>query len=150
MFSCPFVVLCGRWETVPREFAKCRRCRKAKYCGKECQSTAWSEGHRFWCSAREDNEDGEELAEGQQGQGQGHGTERRSHGRIPQAWSAAGIPIANANAEVPLPVVAVEGTATVRPRREREATRMFEGVFLGTIPRTRSNHDMQRPRRTGG
>ncbi|KAK4684405.1 hypothetical protein P7C73_g5769, partial [Tremellales sp. Uapishka_1] len=39
---------CGRWETFPREFAKCRRCRKAKYCSKECQSRAWSEGHRFW------------------------------------------------------------------------------------------------------
>jgi hypothetical protein len=32
-------VMCGKWETYPREFAKCRRCRKAKYCGKECQST---------------------------------------------------------------------------------------------------------------
>ncbi|KAI0055169.1 zf-MYND-domain-containing protein, partial [Artomyces pyxidatus] len=42
-------MMCGRWESYPREFAKCRRCRKAKYCGKECQSTAWSEGHRFWC-----------------------------------------------------------------------------------------------------
>ena len=30
-----------------------RRCRKAKYCGKECQSKAWSMGHRYWCSARE-------------------------------------------------------------------------------------------------
>lgn len=40
---------CGRWEKFPREFAKCRRCRKAKYCSKECQSKAWSEGHRFWC-----------------------------------------------------------------------------------------------------
>ncbi|CAK5272122.1 unnamed protein product [Mycena citricolor] len=46
-------MLCGRWEAYPREFAKCRRCRKAKYCGKDCQSTAWSEGHRFWCSAKE-------------------------------------------------------------------------------------------------
>ena len=27
-------------------------CKKAKYCGKECKSTGWSEGHRFWCSAR--------------------------------------------------------------------------------------------------
>ena len=45
--------MCGKWETYPREFAKCRRCRKAKYCGKECQSTAWSEGHRFWCSAKD-------------------------------------------------------------------------------------------------
>ncbi|TFK24843.1 hypothetical protein FA15DRAFT_704272 [Coprinopsis marcescibilis] len=51
-------MLCGRWESYPREFAKCRRCRKAKYCGKECQSTAWSEGHRFWCSARDTEEDG--------------------------------------------------------------------------------------------
>lgn len=55
-------MLCGRWETYPREFAKCRRCRKAKYCGKECQSTAWSEGHRFWCSAKE-GEEAEDLAE---------------------------------------------------------------------------------------
>ncbi|KZP15046.1 hypothetical protein FIBSPDRAFT_959179 [Athelia psychrophila] len=50
-------MLCGKWETYPREFAKCRRCRKAKYCGKECQSTAWSEGHRFWCSVKEGDED---------------------------------------------------------------------------------------------
>ncbi|KAL0945235.1 hypothetical protein HGRIS_000748 [Hohenbuehelia grisea] len=50
-------MLCGRWESYPREFAKCRRCRKAKYCGKECQSTAWSEGHRFWCSAKDGDED---------------------------------------------------------------------------------------------
>lgn len=41
---------CGKWESSPRQFAKCRRCRKAKYCSKECQSKAWSEGHRFWCS----------------------------------------------------------------------------------------------------
>ncbi|KAI0090191.1 hypothetical protein BDY19DRAFT_984557 [Irpex rosettiformis] len=52
-------MMCGKWESFPREFAKCRRCRKAKYCGKECQSIAWSEGHRFWCSVR-DPEDGED------------------------------------------------------------------------------------------
>ncbi|KAG0302761.1 hypothetical protein BGZ98_007263, partial [Dissophora globulifera] len=40
---------CGKWETKPREFAKCRRCRKAKYCSKDCQSKAWNEGHRWWC-----------------------------------------------------------------------------------------------------
>lgn len=59
----PLIVICGRWEAYPREFAKCRRCRKAKYCGKECQSTAWSEGHRFWCSAKDGDEDaiGEQL-----------------------------------------------------------------------------------------
>lgn len=41
-------MVCGKWEKFPRQFAKCRRCRKAKYCSKECQSRAWSDGHRFW------------------------------------------------------------------------------------------------------
>ncbi|KAF9016140.1 hypothetical protein BDZ89DRAFT_1166425 [Hymenopellis radicata] len=90
-------MLCGRWETVPREFAKCRRCRKAKYCGKECQSTAWSEGHRFWCSAREENDENEEPQIDGQTPERGHGTdtattdmgpEGRQHARIPQAWAA--------------------------------------------------------------
>ncbi|KAF9977646.1 hypothetical protein BGZ73_005362 [Actinomortierella ambigua] len=43
---------CGKWESKPREFAKCRRCRKAKYCSKQCQSKAWSDGHRWWCIER--------------------------------------------------------------------------------------------------
>ncbi|CAO3618133.1 unnamed protein product [Cunninghamella blakesleeana] len=43
---------CGKWERFPREFAKCRRCRKAKYCSKNCQSRAWAEGHRWWCVER--------------------------------------------------------------------------------------------------
>ncbi|RKP13898.1 MYND domain-containing protein, partial [Piptocephalis cylindrospora] len=45
-------VSCGRWEERHREFAKCRRCRKAKYCSKECQSRAWADGHRYWCVER--------------------------------------------------------------------------------------------------
>ena len=49
-------MLCGKWETYPREFAKCRRCRKAKYCSKQCQSKGWQMGHRFWCSARSDED----------------------------------------------------------------------------------------------
>ncbi|KAI9301685.1 hypothetical protein BJ944DRAFT_252118 [Cunninghamella echinulata] len=43
---------CGKWESQPREFAKCRRCRKAKYCCKACQSKAWADGHRWWCIER--------------------------------------------------------------------------------------------------
>ncbi|KAI9015851.1 hypothetical protein CLU79DRAFT_837961 [Phycomyces nitens] len=43
---------CGKWERLPREFAKCRRCRKAKYCSKICQSKAWGDGHRWWCVER--------------------------------------------------------------------------------------------------
>ncbi|WFD31435.1 hypothetical protein MSPP1_002470 [Malassezia sp. CBS 17886] len=50
-------MLCGKWESYPREFAKCRRCRKAKYCSKQCQSKGWQMGHRFWCSARSDESD---------------------------------------------------------------------------------------------
>ncbi|KAA1467283.1 hypothetical protein DENSPDRAFT_234171 [Dentipellis sp. KUC8613] len=69
-------MLCGRWESYPREFAKCRRCRKAKYCGKECQSTAWSEGHRFWCSAKE-----EETTEGAARDGAEEGDEARAAAR---------------------------------------------------------------------
>ncbi|KAJ1976563.1 hypothetical protein H4R34_003931 [Dimargaris verticillata] len=41
---------CLRWEHYDREFAKCRRCRKPKYCSRACQVMAWSNGHRFWCS----------------------------------------------------------------------------------------------------
>ncbi|WFD36110.1 hypothetical protein MCUN1_002981 [Malassezia cuniculi] len=48
---------CGRWESYPREFAKCRRCRKAKYCSKQCQSKGWQTGHRYWCSARSEDDD---------------------------------------------------------------------------------------------
>jgi hypothetical protein len=48
---------CGKWESYAREFAKCRRCRKAKYCSKACQSKAWSEGHRWWCMERHSHTD---------------------------------------------------------------------------------------------
>lgn len=39
---------CGKWESFPREFAKCRRCKRTKYCSRKCQLNAWSY-HRFWC-----------------------------------------------------------------------------------------------------
>ncbi|KAJ1678366.1 hypothetical protein EV182_004194, partial [Spiromyces aspiralis] len=44
---------CQKWERYPRQFAKCRKCRRAKYCSKKCQSEAWRSGHRFWCSERQ-------------------------------------------------------------------------------------------------
>lgn len=56
---------CGRWESYPREFAKCRRCRKAKYCSKDCQSKAWADGHRFWCNVRPDEPVPAGIAAGQ-------------------------------------------------------------------------------------
>ena len=39
---------CGQWEQYQRQFAKCRRCRRTKYCSKECQKNAWV-FHRHWC-----------------------------------------------------------------------------------------------------
>jgi hypothetical protein len=72
-------MLCGKWESFPREFAKCRRCRKAKYCGKECQSTAWSEGHRFWCSAKDADEH----------EGEGHSRTHASRANGESARTAA-------------------------------------------------------------
>ncbi|BFZ59545.1 hypothetical protein YB2330_000556 [Saitoella coloradoensis] len=44
-------LFCGKWEDEPRQFAKCRRCRRSKYCSKACQSAAWA-GHRWWCHER--------------------------------------------------------------------------------------------------
>lgn len=39
---------CGRWELYSREFSKCRRCKRTKYCSRECQMRAW-QCHRNWC-----------------------------------------------------------------------------------------------------
>lgn len=39
---------CGKWEKYPREFLKCRRCKRTKYCSRECQMKAWH-CHRNWC-----------------------------------------------------------------------------------------------------
>lgn len=64
---------CGKWEEYTRQFAKCRRCRRTKYCSKECQKGAWG-SHRFWCVAAEDGHGGEgSNAES------GHGHRHRSH-----------------------------------------------------------------------
>lgn len=110
-------MLCGRWEQYPREFAKCRRCRKAKYCGKECQSTAWSEGHRFWCSAKDGDDEAHEHA----------------------AESASATP---ARARVRATAAAVQGDALVArtvagavgetPRRRADT--MPAGIMAGVTP----------------
>lgn len=39
---------CGKWEDYPRQFAKCRRCKRTKYCSRDCQLSAWTY-HRYWC-----------------------------------------------------------------------------------------------------
>ncbi|EPQ30470.1 uncharacterized protein PFL1_01996 [Pseudozyma flocculosa PF-1] len=70
-------MLCGKWEAFPREFAKCRRCRKAKYCSKQCQSKGWQMGHRFWCSSRSDDGDARER-ERDRGT-HAHGADGRAH-----------------------------------------------------------------------
>ena len=54
---------CGKWEEYTRQFAKCRRCRRTKYCSKECQKGAWG-SHRFWCVAADDSREGEPGSSG--------------------------------------------------------------------------------------
>lgn len=39
---------CGKWEEYPKQFAKCRRCKRTKYCSRECQLKSWNY-HRYWC-----------------------------------------------------------------------------------------------------
>jgi len=105
-------MLCGRWETFPREFAKCRRCRKAKYCGKDCQSTAWSEGHRFWCSAKDPEDDGDHHHH--------HHGERRS---------GAGT-IGDSRAPV---LTATTSGGTITGRTERRTDRDRQRTAAGTV-----------------
>ncbi|KIY69294.1 hypothetical protein CYLTODRAFT_372850 [Cylindrobasidium torrendii FP15055 ss-10] len=116
-------MLCGKWETVPREFAKCRRCRKAKYCGKECQSTAWSEGHRFWCSARDENDDGDGDVDAHLQEASHHAERSTRHARWPQGATTTG-------SEVPAVISTVPSdTGTVRDTRDRERTVRGDALF---------------------
>lgn len=39
---------CGKWEKYPKEFSKCKKCKRTKYCSRECQMRAWH-CHRNWC-----------------------------------------------------------------------------------------------------
>ena len=39
---------CGKWEQTPREFSKCKRCKRTKYCSRDCQMRAWH-CHKNWC-----------------------------------------------------------------------------------------------------
>ncbi|GAA5927397.1 hypothetical protein JCM3775_002535 [Rhodotorula graminis] len=66
---------CGKWEAYAREFAKCRRCRRAKYCSKTCQSEAWNQGHRYWChkvASRRSGGGGGEPGSAASAHGHGH------------------------------------------------------------------------------
>lgn len=107
-------MLCGRWEEYPREFAKCRRCRKAKYCGKECQSTAWSEGHRFWCSAKD-------------------GDDEKDPGSTSNVTpSSASIPITSMGGDTGNVSITAGGTITNRGERERRSRTLGNVGFDGT------------------
>lgn len=104
-------MLCGRWETFPREFAKCRRCRKAKYCGKDCQSTAWSEGHRFWCSAKDPDDDGDHHHH--------HGERRNGSGTTGDGRAPA--------------ITATTSGGTITGRTERRGDRDRQRAVISTV-----------------
>ena len=113
-----FLVLCGRWETFPREFAKCRRCRKAKYCGKDCQSTAWSEGHRFWCSAKDPDDDGDHHHH--------HGERRSGTGTIGDSRAPVITTTTSGGT--------ITGRAERRADRDRQRTAVGTDTVQGTVP----------------
>src|SRR6266576_6389521 len=104
--------------TVPARVRQVSRCRKAKYCGKECQSTAWSEGHRFWCSARDTDEDG-----GDRDREGHHRPDHQFHGHTQIMDETGDIRVIpngdNAAAHGP-------GASQVSPRAERAARRERE------------------------
>ena len=89
------------------EFAKCRRRRKAKYCGKDCQSTAWSEGHRFWGSAKDPDDDGD------------HGERRSGVGTIGDNRA--------------LPITTTTSGETIMERTERRADRDRQRTVVGVV-----------------
>lgn len=120
-------MLCGRWEAYPREFAKCRRCRKAKYCGKECQSTAWSEGHRFWCSAK----DGDDDATGDQLQ---HHSTAAQNPPLEEVGEISIAPDDSTDAVVPIGMT-LGDTVVGRPERRRER---FQGNDVGDAGHART------------
>lgn len=45
---------CGKWEDHPKQFPKCRRCKRTKYCSRLCQLESW-DYHRFWCQESHSN-----------------------------------------------------------------------------------------------
>ncbi|KAJ2817257.1 hypothetical protein FBU31_006286, partial [Coemansia sp. 'formosensis'] len=91
---------CQKWELHPNEFAKCRRCRKAKYCSKACQSSAWQEGHRNWCNERNPSSTG-------------------NHGSMD---GDAAVVAAAAAATVTGSVVALAGTMPVQQQQQLQQT----------------------------
>lgn len=121
--------MCGKWETFPREFAKCRRCRKAKYCGKECQSTAWSEGHRFWCSAKDVDDESSSHHNGSNG----HQHHNVAASLPSNASTAIGIQVSDDGAsQVSIPVT---GSRTER-RQHRERQPHHHGFAGAAHPTT--------------
>ena len=69
---------CGKWEEFTRQFAKCRRCRRTKYCSKECQKGAWG-SHRFWCVAAEEGSGEAGNSDRHHRHGHGHHHHRSHH-----------------------------------------------------------------------
>ncbi|CEP60951.1 MYND-type zinc finger protein MUB1 LALA0_S02e03378g [Lachancea lanzarotensis] len=80
---------CGKWEDYPKRFAKCRRCKRTKYCSRECQLQSWSY-HRYWC---------QEVGSSSAGQGTATDASDRTTPNQPQGTT--GLMTDSATTEIP-------------------------------------------------
>ncbi|SCV01591.1 LAME_0G17216g1_1 [Lachancea meyersii CBS 8951] len=80
---------CGKWEDYPKRFAKCRRCKRTKYCSRECQLQSWHY-HRYWC---------QEVGSSSAGHGSATNASERTTPNQPQ--SATGLIAGSAATDTP-------------------------------------------------
>ncbi|PPQ83052.1 hypothetical protein CVT26_011765, partial [Gymnopilus dilepis] len=108
-----------------------------KCCGKECQSTAWSEGHRFWCSAKDVKEDDHHSHHGQSShrreqqdaadRERGQPQEVTVQGHLPGRAIEINVEVIRTVKPDTIPVTRADAPRTQR-RRERERGRDRERV----------------------
>lgn len=121
---------CGKWEEYPKQFAKCRRCKRSKYCSKQCQLDAWG-WHKQWCVP----------SNGSSSNGSSAQTSTPGSAANPSSSSAAAFPSIRAeaiNAAASAAAQATSATATTRARARAPPT-VFPPTAAPPAPPPQSN-----------